>query len=149
MSNNENINLLSGTEYKIIGKAMMERIQAYSGLPTGIKLDYQAVNGVGHIGFITTPGGKYLFQDIYGGFEAQLPFQVAYKLAGTGNKEMLDAETLLDGLIEYLEKKPYPSLTDGRQVTKIDFDSTTYRSQANEDGSLIFVRSGRVRYEKY
>ena len=149
MSDNENVNPLSGTEYRIIGKAMLERIQAYDGLPAGTVLDYQAVNGICHIGFMTTPGGKYLRHDVYGGFEAQLPFQIAYMLAGTGNKEMLDAETLLDGLVDYLEARPYPSLTDGREVTKIDFDSTTYRSQANADGSLLFVRNGRVRYEKY
>ena len=142
MSDNENVNPLSGTEYRIIGKAMLERIQAYDGLPAGTVLDCQ-------IGFMTTPGGKYLRHDVDGGFEAQLPFQIAYMLAGTGNKEMLDAETLLDGLVDYLEARPYPSLTDGREVTKIDFDSTTYRSQANADGSLLFVRNGRVRYEKY
>lgn len=145
----DNVNLLSGQEYQIIGKALLERISTYSGLPADMVLDYQAVNGVGHMGFITTPGGKYLHQDVYGGFEAQLPFQVAYMLAGTGNKEMLDAETLLDGLVEYLEARPYPDLTGGRQVTKIGFDSTTYRSNANEDGSLTFVRTGRVEYEKY
>lgn len=145
----DNLEPLSGSEYRIIGKAMLERIQAYDGLPAGVALDYQAINGVNHIGFITTPGGKYLKRDIYGGFEAQLPFQVAYMLAGTGNKEMLDAETLLDGLTEFLEAKPWFSLTGGRDVTGVDFDSTTYRSRAADDGSLVFVRNGRVRYEKY
>lgn len=145
----DELNNLTGAEYQIIGKAMAERMAGYEGLPAGTKIDYQAINGPGHIGFLNMPGGKYLHRDVYGGFDAQLPFQIGYMISGTGNSDMLSAETIIDGMAEYLSAKPYPVLTGGRIINLIDFDSTTYRSQAGNDGSIILVRSGSVRYECY
>lgn len=145
----ENISPLSQEEYSEIGAALFEKISQYAQLPDGAKLDYQLLDGTNHIGFLTAPGGKYLSEDVVGGFTAQLPFQIVYKLSATGNKQMLGAEALMNNLADYLSEKPYPALTGGRIIYKITMDSTTYRSQADEDGSFVYVRSGTVNYEKY
>lgn len=141
--------LLSSKEYSEIGSALFEMISQYTELPDGVVFDYQSLRGVNHIGFLTVPGGKYLKEDVTGGFEAQLPFQIVYKLSATGNAQMLDAETLMDNLADYISEKPYPSLTGGRIIYKITMNSTTYRSRAEDDGSFVYVRNGTVNYEKY
>lgn len=140
---------LSQKEYSEIGAALFERISQYPDLPAGVKFDYQSLDGINHIGFFTVPGGKYLSEDVVGGFTAQLPFQIVYRVSATGNMQMLDAEALINNLADYLSEKPYPALTDDRNIYKITTDSTTYRSQADEDGSSVYVRSGTVNYEKY
>ena len=139
---------LSSKEYDAIGVGLLEKISEYAGLPKDIKIDYQSVDGINHIGFLTMPGGKYTSEFVTGGFEAQLPFRILYKIAATGNQQLLNAEEMVNGLSDYLEENPNINLTDGREIIKILMDSTTYRSQADEDGSVVFVRNGTVKYEK-
>ena len=111
-------------------------------------MDYQSLDGINHISFITMPGGKYTKEYVTGGFEAQLPFQICYKLAATGNSQMLAAEKGVDGIADYLEENPDISLSGGREITEIVMNSVTYRSRAEDDGSMVFVRNGTVKYEK-
>lgn len=139
---------LSSKEYTAIGQAMFEKIGTYPGLPEGTKLDYQSLDGLNHIGFVTMPGGKYTKEYVAGGFEAQLPFQICYRLAATGNAQMLEAEKTVDGIADYLEGNPDMNLSDGREVIEITMNSVTYRSAADADGSMVFVRNGTVKYEK-
>lgn len=144
----EEIKPLSLKEYSAVSQGVFEKISEYNDLPDGVKLDYQSIGGINHVGFLTIPGGKYTKEYVTGGFEAQLPFQVIYKTAVTGNAQLLKAEELVNGIADYLEGNPGISLSDGRNVTKILMDSTTYRSQSNDDGSVVFVRNGTIKYEK-
>lgn len=144
----EEIKPLSLKEYDALGRGLFEKISQCATLPTGVKLDYQSIEGINHIGFLTVPGGKYLKEYVTGGFEAQLPFQILYKTGATGNAQLLKAEELVNEIADYLEENPDMSLSDGREVVKISMDSVTYRSKTEEDGSKVFVRNGTVRYEK-
>lgn len=139
---------LSSSEYTAIGQAVMDMVSSYPDAPENITYDYQSINGVNHIGVITTPGGRYLKRDVTGGFEAQLPFDIVYRCAATENIQLLNAEKLLDGIADYLENMSYPSLTDGRAILKITMNSITYRTQADQSGAVQFLRSGSLRYEK-
>lgn len=139
---------LSSKEYDAIGQGLFEKISEYPNLPAGVILDYQSLNGINHIGFMTVPGGKYTAEYVTGGFEAQLPFRIYYKVAPTRNEQYLDAEILLNGIADYLEENPEINLTDSRNVAEIVMDSTTYRSASEADGSAIFARNGTVKYEK-
>lgn len=144
----EETNPLSSKEYDAISQGLFEKISQYSGLPSGLKFDYQSVDGINHIGFLTSPGGKYTKEFVTGGFEAQLPFQLLYKTGATGNAQLLKAEEVVNGIADYLEENSEMNLTEGREVIKILMDSITYRSKADEDGSMVFVRNGTVKYEK-
>ena len=131
---------LSSKEYDAIGQGLFEKISAFKNLPAGVKMDYQSLDGINHISFITMPGGKYTKEYVTGGFEAQLPFQICYKLAATGNSQMLAAEKVVDGIADYLEENPDISLSGGREITEIVMNSVTYRSRAEDDGlSLIHI----------
>lgn len=145
---NEEINPLSSKEYDVIGWALFEAIAAYPNLPTSLELDYQSLDGTNHIGFFTTPGGKYTWEDVTGGFGAQLPFDIVYKLNASANGQLLKAEEFLNELADYLSEPPYPVLTGGRAVEKIIMNSVTYRTKAEDDGSVTFARSGVLKYEK-
>lgn len=139
---------LSAKEYDAISQGLFEKISEYGELPKGAKLDYQSLDEINHIGFLTMPGGKYTKEYVTGGFEAQLPFQILYKAAPTGNSQYYNAEKLVNGIADYLEENPGMELSDGREIVKISMDSTTYRSNAGEDGSVVFVRNGVIKYEK-
>jgi hypothetical protein len=139
---------LSSKEYDAIGLALFEFINNYDKKPDGAELCYQYIRGAKCISFFTSPGGKYLKEYITGGFSAQLPFDIMYKLSATSNEHLLNAEEFLNGLADYLQEKPYPSLTDGREVEEIIMDSTTYRTKAEDDGSVQFARSGVLKYRK-
>lgn len=139
---------LSSKEYDAIGAALFEMINAYHSLPAGVKLDYQSLEGINHIGFFTAPDGKYLFESVTGGFEAQISFDIMYKCSATNNSQRLGAEEFLNDIADYLSEKPYPALTGGRIIEKITMNSTTYRSKAEGDGSVTYVRSGSLKYEK-
>lgn len=147
MTENE-VKLLSSKEYSAISQGLFEKISEYDGIPEGVVLDFQSLDGINHIGFMTIPGGKYTKEYVTGGFEAQMPFQICYKLMATGNAQMLKAEEIVNGIADYLEENPYMNLSDGRAVIEIAMNSVAYRSNAEEDGSMVFVRNGNVKYEK-
>lgn len=143
----ENLTPLSGREYKEVGLAVFETLSNYPEIPDTIHLDYQSLDALEHIGLMTVPGGKYLKMFVTGGFLAQLPFQIVYKTSPTANGQYLEAEKLMDDIAEYMEKQR-PILSDGRYTEQIVFDSVTYRSKAEDDGSIVFVRQGTIIYEK-
>lgn len=148
-NSSQNTTPLSGSEYKRVGALIYDRICSYPNLPDGCEVDYQGINGVGHLGFLTAPGGKILKRYVTGAFQAQLPFEVLYKVAlAVDNSESFNSENLVDDIAEWLEERPYPSLSDERVITQIVMDSVTYRSEAQDDGSVVFVRNGSVIYEK-
>lgn len=146
--NNNNATPLSNSEYKKVGAAVYDRVCDYPNLPANAVVDYQALNGIGHLGVMSVPGGKYRKRYITGGFEAEYPFQILYKTSPTENSLSFNAESLIDDLADWLEQRPYPTLTDDRVVERISMDSTTYISTADNDGSVVYVRSGVVTYEK-
>ena len=146
--NNSNAAPLSGSEYKRVGALIYDRVCTYPDLPDDCEVDYQGVNGINHIGFLTVPGGKFTKRFVTGGFEAQMPFQILYKSLPTDNNLSFTAESLVDDIADWLEERPYPDLTDDRVVVQILMDSITYRSEAQDDGSIVFVRNGAVVYEK-
>lgn len=145
MADEQNQNPLSREEYSIIGQAIFEKLAEKENIP---HLDYQSIDGDDHIGFMTTPGGKYLSRDVCGGFTAQLPFQLLYQTKAKNNKELLLAEKTLTEIAEYLEQKPFPYLDGGRVIEKITCDGIPYRAQADNSTSVLFIQSGSVRYEK-
>ena len=148
MMADNNTNPLESTEYSQIGRAIVDMVASYTGLPANVTLDYQDMRGIGHIGVFTAPGGRYLRQDVIGCFEAQVPFDIIYCCAAVGNLELLEAEAMLDGLAEYLEQMKPPSLSGGRNILKVTMNSITYRTEAAQDGAIQFRRSGTLRYEK-
>lgn len=145
-NNNQQNAPLSATEYSIVGAGLFEKLLEYEGDVEGF--DYQSLDGDGRIGFMTVPGGMYLSHDVCGGYEAQLPFQLAYMTKAKTNKEYLEAEETLTGASAFLETKPYPELDGGRTITKIICDGIPYRAEADNSGSVMFVQTGRAYYEK-
>jgi len=138
---------LSGTEYSMVGPAVFNKLAEYKAdIP--LHFDYQSMDGPGHVGFMTVPGGKYLSRDICGGFVAQLPFQIMYETTATTNKELLQAEATISEIAEYIETKPYPELDGGREITKIQADGIPYRAQAENSGTVMFLQTGTIIYEK-
>lgn len=145
---NEEIKPLSSKEYDSVGWSLFEKLSAFPDLPDSVTLDYQKLDGTNHIGFFTLPGGKITWEDVTGGFGAQLPFNVVYKFNGTANGQLMKAEETVNNIADYLQERPYPALTGGRTVEKIIMDSTTYRTKAEDDGSVTYARSGVLKYEK-
>lgn len=147
-NNNSNATPLSSSEYKRVGALIYDRVCTYPHLPAECEVDYQGINGINHVGFLTVPGGKITKKYVTGAYEAQLPFEILLKTMPTDNNLSFEAESLVDDIADWLEQRPYPALSDDRVVVQILMDSTTYRSEAQDDGSIVFVRNGLILYEK-
>jgi len=139
---------LSSGEYEAVGRALVDMVTACSSLPDTVTVDYQSVDGNDHLGVIPRPGGRYLWRDVVGCFGAQLPFDIVYQCNPVSNAERLSKEEMMNAVADHLETMNYPALSDDRTITKVIMDSTTYRTQAAPDGSVRYVRSGALEYEK-
>lgn len=143
------MNPLSGTEYGIVGAGIFNKLALSGETPKGVSgFDYQSLDGDGRVGFMTTPGGKYLSRDVCGGYTARLPFQLMYQTKAQTNKELLEAEAVITEIATSLEQKPFPELDGGRQITNIFCDGVPYRASADNSASVLFVQTGYVVYEK-
>lgn len=143
---------VSSKDYSVVGAAIFEMIAAYMAEHhPDVHCDYQSIDGPGHLGLVTTPGGKYLTRDVIGGYTAQLPFQIVYQTPATTNALLLAAEAVIEDLSGYLEElaaDELPGLDGDRVIDVIVMDGVTYRSSAESDASVIFSRAGKVNYSK-
>lgn len=139
---------VTNKEYKVITKALFELLASCNVIPNGIPVKYQTVAETESIGLITLPGAKYMEKYIDGGFKAQMPFQISYKAKATTNGQMMESQRVLDGICDWLEAAEFPNLTDKREIEEVTVNSTTYVTEMNEAGYVVYARTGSMVYEK-
>lgn len=140
--------IISNKEYKAVSQSLFELLSKCDALPEDVLLKFQSVAAEKSIGFFTLPGAKYLEKHIDGSFAAQLAFQIVYRTKAAGNGQMLDAQTELDNVCDWLEEAEVPVLTDNRLVQEIIIDSTPYVTDKDDTGYVEYVRTGTLKYEK-
>lgn len=141
--------LLSKTEYNTIGEMLLNLIAECPYIPEGITPQYQNIKTDESIGVFTLHGAKYLKKNVTGGFTAQVKFQIAYKSFPTGNGERINSQSVVDKIMEWLEKvNELPALSGNRVITKITAsNSVAYKDAAGEDNSITFAADAVMEYE--
>lgn len=146
----EQVELLSKTEYNTIGEMLLNLIAKCPFIPEGLTLQYQSIKTDESIAVFTLPGAKYLKWDITGGFIAQINFQIAYKSFPTGNGARIKSQSVVDNIMNWLEKvDELPFLSDDRKVTEIiASNSVAYTDDKGDDKSITFAADAVMKYKK-
>ena len=145
----ETVEFLSKTEYDTVGEMLLNLIAQCPHIPEGLTPQYQNIKADESIGIYTLPGAKYLKKNVMGGFTAQVKFQVAYKSFPTGNGERINSQSVVDKIMEWLEKvNELPTLSGNRVITKITAsNSVAYTDSTGEDRSTTFAADAVMEYE--
>lgn len=145
----DNVELLSKTEYNTVGEMLLNLIAECHYIPEGLTLQYQSLKTDESIGVFTLPGAKYLKKNVIGGFTAQINFQVAYKSFPTTNGGRIESQSIVDKIMDWLEKvDELPALSGGRTITKITAsNSVAYTDTTGNDKSITFAANAVMEYE--
>lgn len=145
----EPVELLSKTEYNTIGEMLLNLIAECPHIPKGLTLQYQNIQTGESIGVFTLPGARYLKKNVLGGFTAQINFQVQYKSFPTGNGTRIKSQSVVDSIMNWLEKvDELPGLSGGRTITKITAsNSVAYTDAKGDDKSITFAADAVMEYE--
>ena len=145
----ERIEPLAKKEYDLIGRALLELVSQFPGLPEDVPIRYQSIESTESIGIFNLPGAKYLRWYVDGGFMAQVSFQVAYKSFPTTNNQRINSQALVDDIMAWLENTDeLPALTGGRTITKITAsNSLPYKDATGEDKSITFAADAVMEYK--
>ena len=145
----ETVEFLSKTEYNTVGEMLLNLIAECPCIPEGLTLQYQSLKVDESIGVFTLPGAKYLKKNVMGGFTAQINFQVAYKSFPTTNGGRIESQSIVDKIMDWLEKvDELPVLSGGRTITKITAsNSVAYTDTTGKDKSIAFAADAVMEYE--
>lgn len=145
---------LSKTEYDKVGEMLLELIAECPYVPKDLKdkaggIQYQSMGTEKCIGILTLPGAKYVKKNVLGGFTARVNFQIAYKGSPTSNKQRIDAQAVVDNIMDWLEDiQNLPRLSGGRVITKITASSSFATvDEVSNDKSTVFVADATMEYE--
>lgn len=146
---------LSKEEYGKVGEMLLELIKACPQTPADLKdkaggIQYQSRGVDRCISILTLPGAKYVNFDITGGFTAQINFQIAYKSFPKTNQQRIDAQTVVDNIMDWLENvESLPKLSGGRTITKITASSSFASvDDVGDDTSTVFAADAVMEYRK-
>ena len=139
---------LPKTEYDKVGEMLLELIAECPYIPEGAKIKYNSKD-VGLCVYIITAGGSIKSRNVLGGFTAELTIQVAYQSFPQNNRQMIDAQAVVDNIIGWLEDiHNLPRLTKNRTITKITAGSSFPDVEEVEgDKSTVFAANVVIEYE--
>lgn len=148
---NEQIELLTATEYDTVEKALFELVKQYprqEGDPD-IKPEYDALGKDKSLAIFVL-GGRYKSKNVIGGFTAEVTFRVAYKSLPTTSNLRIDAQAFVGRIMRWLENtKDLPLLTDGRAITKITASGAVpYKDETGQDKNIVYAADAVMEYEK-
>lgn len=150
----ENREHLSKTEYDKVGEMLLELVAKCPFIPADLKdkaggIQYQSMGEGKCIGILTLPGAKYVKKNVLGGFTAQVHFQIAYKGFPINNKQRIDAQAVVDSIMDWLENiQNLPGLSGSRTITKVTASSSFATvDEVSNDKSTVFVADAVMEYE--
>ena len=111
--------------------AVLEAVKSYDGFPKSFQpsnenVRWNSIGGQQSVGILPLQGAVYIKKYISGTFKAQLPFQIVYKSSPTTNRAAIDAQTMLEGLAEFLEN------------CEVKFENETLSMESMEQTSVVF-----------
>ena len=146
---NDQIELLSATEYSIIEEALWKLVRQYPrqlGDPD-VKAEYDALGANKGLAVFVV-GGRKKSSNVLGGFTAEINFYVAYKSSPTTSNLRIDALSFVGKIVQWLENvKDLPRLTDNRTITKITARGVPYKDETGTDKSTVYAADATMEYE--
>lgn len=112
------------------------------------------------IGLFPTQGAVYVSKYISGAFEAQYPFRLMYRVKPGSDDSKITAGDVLGLIGEWMEGRSitynddsyqvsaYPELTDGREITAIERQTTASLFALYDDGTADYQITMVARYSR-
>lgn len=147
---NDQIELLSATEYSTVAEALLKLVQKYPrqvGDPD-VKAEYDALGKNTSLS-VFVYGGRYKSRNVLGGFTAEVTFWVEYKSFPTSSDLRIKAQAFVGRIMRWLENtRDLPLLTDGRMITKITASGAVpYKDETGTDKSTVYAADAVMEYE--
>lgn len=144
---------LSKTEYEKVGEMLLELIAECPYIPADLQgkaggILYQD-KGTDKGIFILANDGGIKDRDIIGGFTAVLNIQIAYQSFPTTNKQRIDAQNIVDKIMEWLsDVENLPQLSTGKILDIESMGSFATKEDVNKDKSTVFVGNATMECRK-
>lgn len=100
------------------------------------------------IGIFTLQGARYLKRYVSGSYTAQIPFQIVFRSSPSTNKDTINAQTLIDGLGEWLENVWIDFKDEHMKLENISRTSPSFLIAQNEKVSDYAVNMNLRYYYK-
>lgn len=144
---NDQIELLSATEYSTVAEALFELVQQYPER-AGIKAEFDAL-GANKSLAVFMVGGRIKKRNVLGGFTAGVNFSVAYRSQPRTSDQRIDRQEFVGEIVKWLENvKDLPRLNDNRTITKITAIGVPYKSEADDKGNETYAADATMEYRK-
>ena len=144
---NDQIELLSATEYSTVAEALYELVQQCPER-SGLKAEFDAL-GTNKSLAVFMVGGRYKKKYVSGSFTAEVNFSIAYKSQPRTSDQRIDRLGFVGEIVKWLENtKDLPLLTDNRTITKITARGMPYKSDADDKGNETYAQDAVMEYMK-
>lgn len=146
---NDQIELLSATEYSTVAEALLKLVRQYPrqmGDPN-IKAEFDALGTKTSLAIFIV-GGRIKKRNVLGGFTAEVNFSIAYKSSPTSSDQRIDRQEFVGEIVKWLENvKDLPRLTNNRTITKITTVGVPYKSDVDDKGNETYAADAVMEYE--
>ena len=142
--------LLTVKDATSVQKGILELVLGYPEYPESFIADNSTVkwsnlNEDRSIGLFPMQGAVYLKRYVSGSYEAQYPFQIAYKCSADTNRANIDDQTMLEQLAGWLEESGI-TFSDARmQLESIERTSPVFAA-AKDDNTVTYAVNMQLRY---
>ncbi len=147
---NDQIELLSATEYDTVEKALWELVKQYpkqKGDPD-VRAEYDAL-GANKSLSVSVFGGRYKKKYVSGSFNAEVAFHIAYKSQPTSSDLRINAQAFVGRIMKWLENtKNLPKLTDNRTIIKITTQGVPYKDDSEQNKDTVYAADATMEYMK-
>lgn len=147
---NDQIELLSATEYSTIAEALLKLVQKYPrqiGDPK-VTAEFDALKASQSLAVFIV-GGRVKKRNVLGEFTAEVNFSIAYKSSPTSSEQRIDRQEFVGEIVKWLENvRDLPMLTDNRTITKITAVGVPYKSDADGKGNETYAADAVMEYKK-
>lgn len=143
---NDQIELLSATEYSTVAEALLELVRKYPE-KKGLTPEFDAL-GANKSLAVFPVSGRIKKRNVLGGFTAELTFSVGYKGYSKTSDQRIDQQEFVGEIVKWLENvKDLPRLTGNRTITKITAVGIPYKGEVEKDGSVTYYADAVMEYE--
>ena len=140
---------LKEKEIKGIAEALLIWLRQYTGIPDGIKLNYQYLGDSSGMSLHTLKGAKKREEYVDGGYTGYYPFAIYLRDVPDSNNARLDCIDVLDKFGDWIDNQTiYPEIGDNRYIYSISQVSNASLVKRFENGAEDYMATFELLFEK-
>lgn len=146
----EKLKELTVKDAESISDAILKLVLKYDGYPDSMEASHATIkwNSIApsvSVGLFPMQGAVYQKQYLSGSYEAQFPFRMQFRSSPTSNPDMINSQSVLEGLAKWLEECNAEFKDEHITLNGIDRTSVVY-PYAQDATGIIFGCNMTARY---